>query len=45
MITDQAVHLKHIDPRLLEYSLHLLVTQYLALVLGILQVVAFDMLP
>lgn len=39
------VHPEHVDASLLEYSLHLLVADDLALVLGVLKIVGLDVLP
>ena len=39
------VHLEHVNLRLAKDSHHLLVANDLAFVLGILQIVAFDVLP
>lgn len=45
MASNFLVHPEHVDASLLEYSLHLLVAQDLALVLGILKIVGLDVLP
>lgn len=45
VVADQLVHLEHVHLGLLEYSLHLVVASYLALVAGVLEVIALDMLP
>lgn len=39
------VHPEHVDPGLLEHSLHLFVAANLPLVFGILQIVGLDVLP
>lgn len=45
VVADQLVHLEHVDGALLEDGLHAVVTAYLALVGGVLQVVGLDVLP
>lgn len=45
MVANLLVHLEHVDPGLLKYSLHLGVAQNLALIARILQVIGLDVLP
>jgi hypothetical protein len=45
MIANLLVHLKHVNSGLFKHSVHLFVAANLALVIGVLQVIAFDVLP
>lgn len=45
MVAHKLVHLEHVHLSLLEHSLHLIVTQYLPLVVRVLEVIALDVLP
>jgi len=44
-MAEQLVHLEHVDLALLEYSLHLVVAPYLALVIWVLKFVCFYIFP
>lgn len=45
MASNLLVHPEHVDASLLENSLHLLVAENLALVLGVLKIVGLDVFP
>lgn len=45
LAAEELVHREHVDRGLLEHRLQLVVTAYLALVTGLLQVVRLDVLP
>jgi hypothetical protein len=45
LLADEFVHFEHVQPVYAKHLLHRLVAQYLTLVLGVLEIVCFDVVP